>query len=157
QVNAGQALCLLANHQLLAFEGRAFQNELPGVEKALQEKWPIEIDFLEEMPSDWSQPDHGFSIRYLSNNIDPASRTFSFFIPFDNPYRTLPSDNRTLILWRFRPGQRVKLNVRTEKVDDVFVLPREAIVREGAEAYAFRQNGDTFDRKPVHVVLEDRQ
>lgn len=157
QVTAGEILCLLANHQLLAFEGRAFQSELPGVEKSLQEKWPIEIDFLEEMPSDWSPLDKSFSIRYLSNNIDPASRTFSFLIPFDNPYRTLPSDNRTLILWRFRPGQRVKLNVRTEKIDAVFVLPREAVVREGAEAYVFRQNGDTFDRKPVHVVLEDRQ
>lgn len=157
QVNAGQTLCLLANHQLLAFEGRAFQSELPGVEKALQEKWPIEIDFLEEMPSDWSPLEKGLAIRYLSNNIDPVSRTFSFFIPFDNPYRTLPSEKRTLILWRFRPGQRVKLNIRTEKIDDVFVLPREAVVREGAEAYVFRQNGDTFDRKPVHVILEDRR
>jgi hypothetical protein len=41
-------------------------------------------------------------------------------------------------------------------LDDVFVLPKAAVVREGPEAYVFRQNGDLFDRRPVHVVAEDR-
>ena len=29
------------------------------------------------------------------------------------------------------------------------VLPAAAVVREGPEAYVFRQNGDLFDRRPV--------
>jgi hypothetical protein len=38
---------------------------------------------------------------------------------------------------------------------DVFVLPISAVVREGPEAFVFRQNGDLFDRRPVHVLYED--
>jgi hypothetical protein len=49
------------------------------------------------------------------------------------------------------------LHVAVDKMDGVFVLPREALVREGPEAYVFRQNGDFFDRKPVHVLHEDRR
>ena len=42
-----------------------------------------------------------------------------------------------------------------EKLDDVFVLPQAALVREGPEAFIFRQNGDLFDRRSVHVLHED--
>jgi len=33
----------------------------------------------------------------------------------------------------------------------------EAVVREGPEAYVFRQNGDLFKQIPVHVLHEDRR
>ena len=38
----------------------------------------------------------------------------------------------------------------------MFVLPSAAIVREGPEAFAFRQNGDLFNRIAAHVLYEDR-
>jgi hypothetical protein len=44
-----------------------------------------------------------------------------------------------------------------EEYRDVFVLPAEAVVREGAEVYVFRQSGDLFDRRAVHVLHEDRR
>ena len=50
----------------------------------------------------------------------------------------------------------VRLLVRVEKLDNVFVLPADAVVREGPNAYVFRQNSDTFERKPVQVLLQDR-
>ncbi len=34
--------------------------------------------------------------------------------------------------------------------------PLREVVREGPEAYVFRQNGDLFNRIPVHVLHEDR-
>jgi membrane fusion protein, heavy metal efflux system len=43
-----------------------------------------------------------------------------------------------------------------EELKDVFVLPAAGIVREGPEAYVFRQNGDLFNRRPVHILHEDR-
>ena len=43
-----------------------------------------------------------------------------------------------------------------EELSDVLVLPSAAIVREGPEAYVFQQNGDLFNRIPVHVLHEDR-
>lgn len=36
------------------------------------------------------------------------------------------------------------------------MLPAAAVVREGPEAYVFRQNGDLFNRLPVQVLHEDR-
>jgi cobalt-zinc-cadmium efflux system membrane fusion protein len=39
----------------------------------------------------------------------------------------------------------------------VFVLPTAAVIREGAEAYVFRQSGELFDRRRVQVLHEDRR
>jgi hypothetical protein len=47
--------------------------------------------------------------------------------------------------------------VRTDAINNVFILPTDAVARDGAEAYVFRQNGDVFDRKPVRVVFQDRR
>jgi cobalt-zinc-cadmium efflux system membrane fusion protein len=60
------------------------------------------------------------------------------------------------VVWRFRPGQRVRLHVPVEELSDVIVLPAGAVVRDGPEAYVFRQNGNLFKRLPVHVLHEDR-
>ena len=79
-----------------------------------------------------------------------------FLMPLDNQSRSVPRPGGPLVLWRFRPGQRVRLTVRTEALPDVFVLPADAVAREGAEAYVFRQNGDAFARKPVRVVYQAR-
>ena len=95
-------------------------------------------------------------IRHLANTVDPVSRTFAFFLPLENQSRTFERDGQTFMVWRFRPGQRVRLKVPVEKFEGVFVLPAGAVVREGPEAYVFRQNGDLFERKPVHVLHEDR-
>ncbi len=38
----------------------------------------------------------------------------------------------------------------------MLVLPSEAVVHEGPEAYVFRQNGDILKQLTVHVLHEDR-
>ena len=95
-------------------------------------------------------------IRHLANSIDSTSRTFNFFIPLSNQSRAYDKDNQTFIVWRFRPGQRIRLQVPVEELKDVLILPSSAIVREGPEAYVFQQNGDLFNRLAVHVLHEDR-
>ena len=47
--------------------------------------------------------------------------------------------------------------VRVQEVKNVFVLPADAVAREGPEAFVFTQNVNTFERKPVRVLLQDRQ
>jgi multidrug resistance efflux pump len=155
QVQAGQMLCLLSNHQALYIEGRAFRQEAPLLEKAMKEGWPVEVEFMEDGPSDWQALEQTFTIRHIANTVDPASRTFAFYLPLANEARGFKQDGRMVLLWRFRPGQKVRLHVRVEKLDNVFVLPADAVVREGPEAYVFRQNGDLFERKPVRVVYQD--
>lgn len=157
QVQAGQALCTLANHQKLAVEGRAFRDETALLEKSVRERWPVEVDFQEDAAADWGELKQTFRIRHLANTIDSVNRTFAFLMPLENESRVIDDEGRTQTLWRFRPGQKVRLLIRVEKIDSVFVLPADAVAREGGEAYVFTQNVNTFTRQPVRVLLQDRQ
>lgn len=156
QVQAGQLLCLLANHQSLYIEGRSFKQEAPFLEQAAQHGWPVRVEFSGAENQHWPLLEQTFSIRHLANSVDPATRTFAFYLPLVNQSRHYERDGRTFLVWRFRPGQRVRLHVPVEELKDVMVLPAAAVVREGPEAYVFRQNGDLFDRRPVRVLYEDR-
>ena len=67
------------------------------------------------------------------------------------------------MLWRFRPGSRVRLRVAAQRLDNVFVVPREAVVFDGPRAFVFRQTSAfvyrnaaaLFERIEVSVVHED--
>ena len=157
QVQAGQTLCTLANHQVLAIEGRAFRDETLMLERSVEQGWPVEVDFQEKAGADWPAIEQTFRIRHISNTIDPANRTFGFRIPLKNESRSVVLDGNTQMLWRFRPGQRVRIMVPVEKLDDVFVLPADAVTRDLAEAFVFTQNVNTFERRPVRIVAEDRR
>ena len=156
QVQAGQTLCLIADHQRLAVEGRAFRDETPLLERSVRQGWPVEVDFQEDT-ADWPAVEQVFHIRHLSNSIDPATRTFAFRVPLENQSRAVEQDGRTQTLWRFRPGQKVRVQVRVEKLENVFALPADAVARDGPEAFVFTQNVNTFERRPVRVLLQDRQ
>jgi cobalt-zinc-cadmium efflux system membrane fusion protein len=155
-VQAGQALCLLSSHQRLFVEGRAFKSEAKALATLAEKQVPVAAEFADEAPGDWPAPPPLF-VHHLSNQVDPATRTFAFYLPLDNQPSSFQQNGKTHLVWRFRPGQRVRLRVPVEKLgDEVLVLPAGAVVREGAEAFAFVQNGDVFVRKPVRVVYEDR-
>lgn len=156
QVQAGQLLSVLSNHGLLYIAGHAFKREASSLERAAREHWPIRVEFAEDDASSWPALDQTFEIRHLSNTVDLTSRTFDFFVPLTNQSRSYTKDGKTFVVWRYRPGQRVRLHVPVEELKEAIVLPAAAVVREGPEAYVFRQNGDLFDRRPVRVLHEDR-
>jgi biotin carboxyl carrier protein len=156
QVQAGQTLSLLANHQSLYIEGKGFQRESAFLEQAAQNDWPVRVEFAEDGPGRWPPLTQAFQIRHLANTADPDGRTFSFFIPLANQSRSYEKGGKTFLVWRFRPGQRVRLHVPVEEFKDALVLPAAAVAREGPEAYVFLQNGDLFERVPVRVLHEDR-
>lgn len=157
QVQAGQLLSVLSNHHSLYIEGHAFKQEAPFLERAAQNGWPIQVEFAEDDSASWPALEQTFQIRHLANTIDSTNRTLDFFIPLTNQARGYEKEGQTFVVWRFRPGQRVRLHVPVEELRDVIVLPAAAVVREGPEAYVFRQNGDLFHRLPVHVLHEDRK
>ena len=157
QVQAGQLLAKLSNHQALFVVGHAFKQEAAFLERAAAERRPITVEFAEDNDTDWPELDQVLEIRHLSNAIDPMSRTFDVFIPLANQSRGYTKDGESFLVWRFRPGQRARLHVPVEQYQDIFVLPAAAVVREGPEAFVFRQNGDLFDRRPVQIVHEDRR
>jgi membrane fusion protein, heavy metal efflux system len=157
QVQAGELLSMLSNHRALYVEGHAFKRDAPALERAAQRNWPLEIEFAEDDAALWPALNQTFSIRHLANSIDPQTRTLDFFVPLTNQSRGYERDGETFVVWRFRPGQRVRLHVPVEELQKVIVLPREAVVREGPEAYVFQQNGDLFNRRPVQILHEDRR
>jgi cobalt-zinc-cadmium efflux system membrane fusion protein len=156
QAEAGQVLCHLSDHRTLLIEGRGFKNDMSLIQQAAKDGLPIELEFEERPGSRWSSPPRALRIHHIENTIDTDKRTFGFHLILENEWQSYQQAQHMGLLWRFRPGDRVRLKVAVEKLDDVFVLPQTAIVREGPEAYVFRQNGDLFDRRPVHVVAEDR-
>ncbi len=156
QVEAGTVLCSLADHRELLIEGRGFKDDLPLIQQAAESGSPIEVALEQRQPDRWPDLPQELHIQHVANTIDPESRTFAFFIPLKNRWEAYIRDDQARVLWQFRPGDRVRIRVAVEKLSDVFVLPQEAVVREGPEAYVFRQNGDLFDRRPVHVLAEDR-
>ena len=156
QVEAGETLCHLSNHKSLAIEGRAFRDETLVLERSVKEGWPVEVDFQESSHADWPAIEQSFFIQYIANTIDPTTRTFAFLMHLDNQSKSIVRGEKSQLLWRFRPGQKVRLYVRVEKLENVFVLPADAVVREAADAFVFTQNVNTFERKPVHVLFQDR-
>lgn len=155
QIEAGAVLCFLADHRSLMIEGHGFKDDMPLIQRAAKERLPIEVEF-ETQGGDWPTISTSFLIHHVANTIDLETRTFAFFLSLENQGQAYQSESGTRLLWRFRPGDRVRLKVAVEKMDNVFTVPMAAVVREGAEAYVFRQNGDLFDRLPVHIVAEGR-
>ena len=166
QVQAGQTLCTLANHQRLFVEGLAFKSEAKALAVAAQNGVEIQAAFSDETPGDWPEQ-APLVINHLSNQVDPSTRTFAFYLPLENRAETFTRHGKVHYVWRYRPGQRVRLSVPVEKLVTFspdgkreirpFVLPAGAVVREGPEAFVFVQSGDVFIRKPVQVLYEDRK
>ena len=156
QVKSGEALAVLANHYSLYIKGHAFKKEASRLAKAAEEGWNVDVRFTQDVPEDWPAMEHLFQIRHLANTTNPNSRTFDFFIPIENQARTYDKEGRLFVVWRYRPGQQVHILLPVEEIKDVLVLPAEAVVFEGPQAFVFQQNGNLFNRIPVKVLHRDR-
>jgi multidrug efflux pump subunit AcrA (membrane-fusion protein) len=156
QVATGQELAVLADHCELFVEGRAFENDAARLREAAREGWNVEGVLL--VGDKQKEVINGLKLLYLADHIDPESRAFRFYLRLPNEIvlDQRPFPGRRFIEWRFKPGQRMELLVPVERWEKQLVLPVNAIVDEGAEAYAYRQNGDHFDRVAVHVEYRDR-
>ena len=157
QVQAGQPLCTLTFHHQLAVEGHGFKSEVPLLEEVARKGTLLEAEWLDEANNGWPPYPEKLRIRTLANVVETASQTVPFYIPLTNQYREYDRDTKKYRIWRYRPGQRVRLFVPVEEFHNVFVLPREAVAHDGLESYVFRQNGDVFERMAVQVKYEDRR
>lgn len=156
QVQAGQALCLLAHHYRLQIEGKVFESERGLVQQAAEKGLAVRAEFPPQSGQSWPSDVADLKISFLENKIDPH-QTLSFYVPLANDFKEYERLGKTYRLWRFRPGQRAQLHVPVQRFADVFVVPAAAVVREGPETYVFRENGDYMQRLSVHVVHADRQ
>ncbi|MFO0823376.1 MAG: efflux RND transporter periplasmic adaptor subunit [Gemmataceae bacterium] len=115
QVQAGQTMCLLANHQRLFVEGQAFASETKALAIAARLRLPIQIEFPGETPGDWPEV-HPLVVHHMG--APPAAgTTFPFYLTLENQHREFTRDGKTHFAWRFRPGQRSIAVARREGSD----------------------------------------
>ncbi|MES2794148.1 MAG: hypothetical protein V4719_31330 [Planctomycetota bacterium] len=154
-IQAGEELCDLALHTYLNIVGLAFQRESELIGKAILEQRPITALF--ETSDGESLTKENLKILYSDNVVDVAEGTFRFHIPLKNEITrdVKNADGVTYRSWRFKPGQRVRLLVPVEHWTERIVLPSDAVVTEGADAFIFRANGKVMERVPVNIEYED--
>lgn len=156
QVEAGETLCVLADHCNLYIEGTAFEEDASQIRDAASRGAAVSADLLVR---DRREPMvDGLKILYLSDQVDRDSRAFHFYLTLPNEVALdrKEGDHRFL-QWKFKPGQRVELRVPVEQWTNRLVVPAEAVVSEGAESYVFQKNGSHFDRVAVHVEYRDQK
>ncbi len=148
-VQAGQILAYVADHTHLYIEGRALKQEAKLLAQAAQEGWHVEAEFSE------GDVLKSLRVQFLGNTMDASGLTLPVYVLFSNPMREFKIEKQTYRVGQYRPGQKALLKVSVDKIPNVFELPIAAVVREGPEAYVFRQSGDSFERRAVHIVAED--
>lgn len=154
-VMSGEMLCSLSDFSQLYIEGQAFEQDAPTVALAAQNGWMIDAIVQSTTGQELIQ---GLKLAFVGNSVDPASRTLSFFVELPNQILRDETnvDGQRFLTWKFRVGQRLQLQVPVEVWKDQIVLPVDSVVKDGADWYAFQQNGDHFDRISVHVKHRDQ-
>lgn len=157
QVDTGEVLCVLADHCELYIEGRAFEDDAARLREATRQGWDVSASLL--VGDRTTDAIDGLKLLYLADHVDPQSRAFRFYLRLPNQVALDQTDSTAtrFLDWRFKPGQRMELRVPVERWEKRIVLPVEAVVEEGAETYLYQQNGDHFDRVPVHVEYRDQR
>ncbi len=154
-VSAGETLCILKDYDELFIEGMAFEQDISQLRRASEQGWTVDAFF--EQPGAGSQTVEGLEIAYLANQVDTESRTLHFYVRLPNEVtKDRRAEGNRYVEWKYLPGQRLQLRVPVEQWPEQIVLPIDAVSREGAEYYVFQQNGDHFDRVPVHVKYHDQ-
>ena len=153
QVNAGDPLCVLADHQTLYIRGNAFAQDVKGLNRAVTEG--LRVTAVPEQHE--AELIEGLEIAYLENQVDPETRQFHFYVNLPNTLLRdgKTADGRRFINWMFKPGERMQLQVPVETWKDRIVLPISAVAQDGAESYAFKKFKDHFDRVAIHIEYRD--
>ncbi|MCC7474413.1 MAG: efflux RND transporter periplasmic adaptor subunit, partial [Pirellulales bacterium] len=157
QVEAGQELCVLADHYELLLEGQAFEGDAARLREAARQGWEVTARLLGG--GEGKEEVRGLKLIHLADHVDKETRAFRFYLRLPNEVvldQGQPGGPRYME-WRYKPWQRVELRVPVERWAERIVLPVDGLVEEGAETYVYRREGTHFDRVAVHVEYRDRQ
>ena len=157
-VTAGQLLGILVDHCLLYVEGKAFENDSERLVQAADNGASIQV-----VPASGSEPQDevlNLQVQSVANEVDQQSRALKFYLLLPNQLTGksgTAASSEKFISWKYRPGQRMEARIPTTQVmKNKIVLPPDAVVIEGPNAFVFEQNGDNFDRIDVQVLYRDK-
>ncbi len=162
-VEAGSPLAVLADHSLLFVEGQAFEGDAQWLFRSVAEGAKVEV--VPTSTSAVSNDPLRLEIQSVADRFDPMSRALKFYLLLPNEKLTRSESGQSgekgfggdFIGWKYRPGQPMEALLRTEDTyENHFVLPADAVVIDGPNAFVFEQNGDNFDRVDVRVLYRDK-
>jgi len=157
QVEAGAELASLADHCELHIEGSAFEDDARAIRAATTANRKVSATVLSGDSLGRTVDD--LEILYVSDQVDIETRAFKMYLRLVNEVvvdKQISSGKR-VIEWRYKPGQRMEINIPRETWENQIVVPKTAVADHGAEAYVYRQNGDEFEQLPVHIMHRDSQ
>ncbi len=156
-VATGTQLATVTDHCELLIEGKAFEHDAASLSNAANAQ--AEVTALIDTDGTGTLAIPNLQILYIGNQVERDSRALKFYVRLPNELvRNEQSESgHRFIGWRYRPGQRVELMVPVEQWEKCIVLPIDAIVMEGPEAYVYLEHDGIFERKPVHVEYRDQR
>jgi multidrug efflux pump subunit AcrA (membrane-fusion protein) len=172
-VARGAPVCKIADHRLLLVCGHAFENEINVVSRLLGENTPVAVELGIVGKGVLVT---GLRAQHVAGHVDESSQSFHFYVPLQNEVLKTSTDalGRKFCTWKYKVGQRVHVLVPTERIHGQIVLPADAVVHEGPEAFVFREHVETpesedtdeyadnhedvfIEFEPVHVTIVARE
>jgi multidrug efflux pump subunit AcrA (membrane-fusion protein) len=157
-VAAGQLMAVLADHCLLYIEGKAFENDSKRLVQAAKNGSTIQV-----VPASGNYETEevlNLKVQSVANEVEQQSRALKFYLLLPNELTSGNDTNSSqigFVSWKYRPGQRMEARIPTTDVmKNKIVLPPDAVVIDGPNAFVFEQNGDNFDRVDVQVLYRDK-
>jgi membrane fusion protein, heavy metal efflux system len=156
-ITAGDTLAVLANYAQLLVEGEAFERDSEAIMRAMANKWPLRIASEKTTAGSPAESGTTLEVLYVADTIDPTSRTFHFYASLANEvvHDRVADSGERYIQWRYRPGERLRLIVPIDRIDDQLVVPLTALAEEGVETYVFQLTEGHFVRTAVEVLDRD--
>jgi multidrug efflux pump subunit AcrA (membrane-fusion protein) len=157
QVEAGATIAILADHAELYIEGEAFERDVADISRVTDKQEPVTA--ILEAEGARNEVVKDLRILYLATKVDPAKRTLDFYVTLPNvAQRDQQLENgKRFFAWKYRPGQRVQLEIPVETLPQRIVLPIDAIAQDATETYVFTPNGNHWERRSVHVEYRDQR
>lgn len=154
-VNAGDLLCEVADFSSLYIEGKAFDQDAPAISATASNNWPVTAIFP---VAQGQETLNDLKLAFVGTEVDSTSRSLPFYVNLPNTITgtSKNDEGQKFVAWKYRPGQRLQLQVPVEEWPAELVVPVDAVVREAADWFVFRQNGQHFERVPVHVRFRDQ-
>lgn len=149
-VQKGQDLCDLSYHEELYIRGTAFESDLETLNRIAENNWSMSVEFQNHLSAgDVHEDCLKLNLLRVDNHVDEASRTIRFYISLPNEVeRTIQDDaGRVFQQWRYRPGQRIHLDLPEELWADQIVVPADAVAVDGPNAMIFAQYKVPFHLK----------
>jgi len=153
-VSAGDELAQLSDYSQILIEGQAFQRDAKTLRRAADTGAGLQA--VLESSGDGPEVVDDLRVIYIGTEVNRKSRALPFFVSLANKVeRTEQQGDKRYISWQYKPGQRLTLRLPVSRVENVIVVPKDAVAEEGSERFLFVENGDHFDRIPVAVIWRD--